>query len=523
MLAAFGATGLSGAGKFYPDDPLGRAPAPRDAGAVKERNTDALYDFLKQSFRPSAAESVPAKAVNTLGEVPDSEWFTNRHGMRRMSIEELKRGPGDSNPPQPPYVAIGAKTDGITPGFRMRDAKGSVYFVKPDPRGNPEMATAADVIGAKFFHAIGYNTPENYLFHLREDEITVSKDATVNGLGNKKRAMMKRDLDDIFERVPRRADGSMRMVASAQVQGDALGPFRYEKTRRDDPNDVFPHEDRRDLRGLHVFCAWLNHTDAKALNSMDVLVTENGRRFVRHYLIDFGAMLGSDSDMPKNARFGHEYIIPRMGDAWKRIFAFGLDARPWERADFGSLKEVGRMEAEVFDPEKWTTNYPNPAFIRRLTDDEFWAAKIVTAFRDEEIRAIVETGQYSNPAVVDYLTRMLIQRRDRIGRTYFAKVLPLDRFAVNAGTLEFKDLGAEHGYSASRRYEVAWARFNNETGDAAEIAGATTAALPPVARELKPGQYLMATLRAANDAREVRVYLTANGDGWKVVGVERSW
>jgi hypothetical protein len=118
---------------------------------------------------------------------------------------------------------------------------------------------------------------------------------------------------------------------------------------------------------------------------------------------------------------------------------------------------------------------------------------------------------------------MLIQRRDRIGRTYFAKVLPLDRFAVKAGTLEFKDLGAEYGYSASRRYEVAWARFNNDTGEAAEIAGAATAALPPVARELKPGQYLMATLRTASDAREVRVYLTANGDGWKVVGVERSW
>ena len=38
-----------------------------------------------------------------------------------------------------------------------------------------------------------------------------------------------------------------------------------------------PHEDRRELRGYGVFAAWLNHVDAKAINSLDTLVTdENG-------------------------------------------------------------------------------------------------------------------------------------------------------------------------------------------------------------------------------------------------------
>ena len=54
-----------------------------------------------------------------------------------------------------------------------------------------------------------------------------------------------------------------------------------------------PHEDRRELRGYGVFAAWLNHVDAKAINSLDMLVTENGRSFVRHNLIDFGSALGS--------------------------------------------------------------------------------------------------------------------------------------------------------------------------------------------------------------------------------------
>ena len=36
--------------------------------------------------------------------------------------------------------------------------------------------------------------------------------------------------------------------------------------------------------GLRVFSAWVNHTDAKAINSLDTLVTENGRTYVRHHL-----------------------------------------------------------------------------------------------------------------------------------------------------------------------------------------------------------------------------------------------
>ena len=45
--------------------------------------------------------------------------------------------------------------------------------------------------------------------------------------------------------------------------------------------------------------------------------------------------------------------------------------------------------------------------------------------------AIVQTGQYSKEAE-DWITAALIERRNRIGRTFFAGVLPLDRFRVTA-------------------------------------------------------------------------------------------
>ena len=60
--------------------------------------------------------------------------------------------------------------------------------------------------------------------------------------------------------------------------------------RRDDPNDIFAHEDRRELRGLRVFCAWLNHDDSRGINSLDMLETADGRGWVKHYMFDFGSI-----------------------------------------------------------------------------------------------------------------------------------------------------------------------------------------------------------------------------------------
>ena len=47
-------------------------------------------------------------------------------------------------------------------------------------------------------------------------------------------------------------------------------------------------------------------------------------------------------------------------------------------------------------------------------DDAFWAARIVARFTDEMIRGVVEKAQYSDPRATDYMTEMLIARRDKV-------------------------------------------------------------------------------------------------------------
>jgi len=507
--------------RFYPDDPIWEVPAPKSVAQIKQRDVNALYDFTYQSFRSKERLQIPSGGINTLGEVPDSEWFTNRHAKKRMTRDELQRGPGNENRPVAPFVVSGVKTQGITPGFSMRDARGGLYFVKTDPLSNPEMGTAADVIGSKFFYALGYNTPENYILNLQRGDITIAENARIESAG-RERHMKAKDLQLILDNVPRRKDGTYRLLASLAVQGEPIGPFRYEGTRADDPNDTVPHDVRRDLRGLYVFSAWLNHTDSKAGNTLDVVVEEKGVRFVRHYLIDFGATLGSDSDMPKNARYGHEYIFPEGSKAIKSIASLGLYSPDWERAHYPDhLKAVGRFESKIFDPTTWTSNYPNPAFLSRQAEDEYWGAKQVLTFTNQDIRALVETGEYSDPRVVDYIVARLGERRDKIGRAFLSNVLPLDAFRVSGDELLFDDLASNYGFSSPQQFRFRWFLFDNQTGTNTPVPDSTSSKLPANVTNSATGSYVATEIQASDPDKTVTVYLRKDASGWTPVGVRR--
>jgi hypothetical protein len=237
--------------------------------------------------------------------------------------------------------------------------------------------------------------------------------------------------------------------------------------RPDDPNDAFPHERRRELRGLRVFAAWLNHDDARAINSIDTYVEEHGRRYIRHYLQDFGSNLGSGSTSAQQPRGGYEYLV-EGGEIGKGLIGFGLYRRKWMSITWSEDTSIGNIEAEVFDPATWKTEYPNPAFKQMDAADAFWAARILSRFTDLMIRAVVEDARLTNPDAARYLADVIIKRRDKTVRWGITGTNPVDRFEIRPSAtpaLAF-DNAAErlHLVEPTARYIVQWASFDNSTG-----------------------------------------------------------
>jgi hypothetical protein len=536
-LAVSGALGQQGFAedhgrKFYADDPLWHEPAPRSVSGIAVRSVDHIYDFLDSSYvTPRRDGKVakharrPALDVNTLGDVPDSAWYTNRHYARRMSIDELRRGPGNSTPPDPhrPWRITAAKSNGITPGFVIEDGHKNRYVLKFDPPLYPELCSAADVIGSKIFYALGYDTPENYIVHFRREQLEVTDGVMYRPPSGKKTPLTEHVVDELLRAQPKLANGTYRALASRWLDGEVIGPFDYRGTRSDDPNDTIPHQDRRVLRGLAVFAGWVNHHDTSQINTMDVLVTDDsGRKYVKHHLIDFGSILGSRGDRPKEPWIGHEYTIVHK-ETVMRAMTLGFYVPGWERSGYPNLRGVGLLDARSFDPLKWKPEVPNSAFLMMDTADAFWAAKQVAAFTDDEIRAMVQTGELSDQRAADWITDCLITRRDKIAQAWFSKMFALDRFRVADGRLVFDELGASYGIGTSASYDVSWSTYDNERGVLTPLSNASGTKLPPADTRT---EYLAATIRcAANQAKScpdpVTVYMRRSRTGFQVVGVDR--
>ena len=127
---------------------------------------DLIFDLAENLFASPAIRRphVRARNVNTIDEVPDSSWFTNRILARPLSDEEAVRGPLVGAPPAPgKWAVVRPKQAGFAPGFTMRDAKGDLWFVSFDAKGFPEAATGAILVANKIFWALGYWQVENHL------------------------------------------------------------------------------------------------------------------------------------------------------------------------------------------------------------------------------------------------------------------------------------------------------------------------------------------------------------------------
>src|SRR5262249_18292877 len=160
------------------------------------------------------------------------------------------------------------------------------------------------------------------------------------------------------------------------------------------------------LRALRVFGAWTNLTDLKAGNTLDTLLTVNGKSVVRHYLQDVGSTFGMGANGPHDWDEGFEYFYESY-KGLRRAATLGFALSPWQPAKYRDYPSIGRFEADAFDPLTWKPHAPTRAYMEMLDDDAFWAARRTGAFDDALIRAVVHTGQFSDAAAEQHLAALL--------------------------------------------------------------------------------------------------------------------
>ena len=395
--------------------------------------------------------------LDAFGEPTGVNWFAPRHGRRRLSAAELARGPGDGGAPAFPWVVEKGKTTGDNPGFIARDALGRKLFVKFDPPGRPGMASNGEVIVSRLMYAAGYHVAAVDHVWVDPASVVLSSEATTRDRYNRKRPMTAADLKAVYDAAARDVTGRFSAAASLALPGKPKGPFGYLGVRRDDPNDTVYHEDRRELRGLQVLSAWVNNTDGRAGNTHDAYMEEGGRRFLRHYLLDFSASFGSGNSVPKKSFEGHEYMFDGtyVAASW---LSLGLWVKPWEYVPAVDYPELGPFQTSGFAPAYWKPYFANPAYERRTPADCFWAARLSTSFTDVDLDALLTVGVFPTPGARAHLHRVLSERRDVIARRWLCarEVSSLDEPRLIGGRLMLADLGERANCAAGARYR--WER-----------------------------------------------------------------
>lgn len=474
-----GAPTRAAAPRFFPDDPIAVDPERQDASGVRARELRREAAYVEIAMTLGSPGGIRAANVNTADEVPDSSWYTNRLVSSRPStgadiVPEPIHGP---QPAGGRWTVLSADHAGTSLRLTARDANGTEWAVKFDPEGHPELSTGAEAIASRLLFALGYNTAESHIVRLRSESMAIGDRAPVSDRFGRPRFMKKADLDVLLSKAERSPDGAYRAIASRIPEGVDLGPFSYAGTRSDDPNDIFPHEDRRELRGLRVFCAWLNHDDPHSIDTRDVLVDDGARRIVRHYLVDLESTLGSGTTRASRPRVANEYVWGRRRKI-RNLLTFGLSVQPWqETIVYPQLPSVGRFEAAAFEPGRWRTRYQNAAFGRARGDDAFWAARRVVAVSDEAIRAAVKMADYADPSAAEYVAQALITRRDKVGRLWLNGVLPLvDCSLDRTGMLTCSNVAVDRMLAEPPdAYRIRWHRFDNQADGATAVGNESAA------------------------------------------------
>ena len=381
--------------------------------------------------------------VNTLDEVPNSSWFKNRIGVRDMPLDEIAAGRSSSKARRVGMdVVRGKNPGGFQPGFRASHAgdPGQVYQLEVDPPKHPQMASGAEFIGTLIYHALGYHVVDVY---------TIKVDPA-------RSPSPRRDVRDasgaaqVHRRISshlvggRDANGLCTCRRRASRKDRDRGRWQYYGTRTDDPNDIHPHEHRRELRGNRVFSAWLAHDDSRAVNTRNILIDGHGRAWSGTTCTISARRSAAQRASPSRPGNNHEYFL----DDGLRL-QVALLARPGraEVPPIGrricrrrSAPSTARRSTRALAAELSESGLPHAAGRCVL------GGTAGVAFLERDDSRHRRPRPSTTTAATEYLSKVLAERRDKIARVWLNGVVPIvNPVLAGDGTLTFENAAITAG------------------------------------------------------------------------------
>lgn len=474
--------------EVHDDRPI---PIPRRHAFLKEVFAADTY-IRRELVRPLDPRRAPAALdVSSFDEVPRSSWFVPRDAATPLA------GYFRDGPPEAPFRLVdAAPNSGIVDARVMIDARGLYYELLPELPGQEGMRSGAAVVATRLLYALGYHTSEVHAI---------------------------------------RAHTGTRMAAMRWPVGIDLGPTSRSAARSDDPNDHLPHVDRRTLRALPMFGAWLAMSELSPSALRDVYVGEPGHGHVQHFLVGLDRALGiadyveavqwaSDADREHKTFFF-------------RVFGMGLSPIPSAVRPITLFPSVGLFDENILAKHE----RPSPPFEPRdrlLPSDEYWAAKRLAALPETVIADAILAAKLGDHAQ-NWLFQVLQLRRAKIVARAFDHTTPCEVVHVappdKAGParLVLANLAVRYGFMRGEELDYRVVFVDDQGDTLLSLSQSSQASRPssgsraivevPLPVELSRHDYVVARITAVRRGRALPraldVHLRAAGRAFRVLAV----
>lgn len=384
-------------------------PLPRRTPFIEAFHVSDVY-LRRPLVDALNAERFPrAEDVNARDEVPRSSWFS----PIPVEPKAFASAYAAEGPPVPP-LRFEQRQD----SWFAIDSRGKSYELGGDVDSPSATATAAAIIASRLVRAVGYRTPETWLFDRRQ--IGLRPDQGPSGL---------------------------RIIATRWPLGIELGPTDMTYSRLDDPNDRLSHRDRRTLRALGIVAAWLHLRELGPRRLVDVYVGAPGRGHVQHFVTGLDGALNAASLRTSRAKASAVGTV--RGRPFHNLWSLGL-----RRSDEPARPTVRSLL--VFPPEvspDYALAEPFEPVDRLLPSDGYWAAKRLSRIPRALLEAVVAEAHIGDAAVERHIVDALESRRRALIEHWFAKVTPCEVGSIAGRSLVLEDIGRPYD-SAKRRYRV---------------------------------------------------------------------